>query len=469
MDEPLPPDPAPNPTPAPDVHSKLNTENSKLSPPCRPMDSKGDELGKGQGGGEQGKAVAEKPKKRRWFQFSLRSLLILVLFLGSVLTVWMNRSVWGLAFKLIGHTDSIRTAMFSLDGTRILTASWDGTARIWDAKTGLSIGTLGKNNAGINSATYSYDGNLIAVARLDGIVDIFDERSFDKKFSIKAHYGSVEAVLFSPNNKLILTANGNDKEGTACLWDAVDGSLVGEFKNGTDHGVKGSLCAIAFSPNSELFATGSADSTARIWNTETLKQQCILRHQGAVQWVGFIENGRELLTASEDFTACIWVANTGQQRCKLLGHSGGIVSAGVSHDGRNAFTTSGDGTARIWNTENGSLMKILQGHKDTVWSAAFSHDDTHIVTASKDGTARVWSYQTSLETTVLTHGARGVKNCMFSPDDQYILTTSDNTGFVWNRQRPDSIYGLLALKASWVALLLLCLLIWSTKAEYAIR
>ena len=43
---------------------------------------------------------------------------------------------------LKGHTDRVATAHFSRDGKRIVTASWDKTARVWDAQSGESLAVL---------------------------------------------------------------------------------------------------------------------------------------------------------------------------------------------------------------------------------------------------------------------------------------------------------------------------------------
>jgi WD40 repeat protein len=45
---------------------------------------------------------------------------------------------------LHGHSDSVVSAAFSPDGTRIVTASWDKTARIWDVATGEEITAIGR-------------------------------------------------------------------------------------------------------------------------------------------------------------------------------------------------------------------------------------------------------------------------------------------------------------------------------------
>ena len=67
---------------------------------------------------------------------------------------------------LSGHTDEVKSAAFSPDGTRIVTASWDNTARIWDAATGSVIATLNVG-AALFAAAFSPDGKRIVTASGD--------------------------------------------------------------------------------------------------------------------------------------------------------------------------------------------------------------------------------------------------------------------------------------------------------------
>src|SRR5687768_16046484 len=79
------------------------------------------------------------PVHRRWIGFSLRTLMLAVLLCGSGMAVWWSGEPWVLAHTLRGHDWSIRTATFSPDGRRILTASYDGTACMWDADSGKPV------------------------------------------------------------------------------------------------------------------------------------------------------------------------------------------------------------------------------------------------------------------------------------------------------------------------------------------
>ena len=71
---------------------------------------------------------------------------------------YLKRLTRGGLFTLYGHTGPVTSAAFSPDGTRILTGSWDRTARVWDARTGTTLFELKGHTGGVNSVAFSPDG-----------------------------------------------------------------------------------------------------------------------------------------------------------------------------------------------------------------------------------------------------------------------------------------------------------------------
>ena len=74
---------------------------------------------------------------------------------------------------LKGHEDRVRSAAYSPDGARIVTASNDKTAKVWDAQTGTELMALKGHDGPVRSAAYSPDGQRIVTGGRDGIVQIY--------------------------------------------------------------------------------------------------------------------------------------------------------------------------------------------------------------------------------------------------------------------------------------------------------
>jgi hypothetical protein len=120
---------------------------------------------------------------------------------------------------LSGHGGDLSGAAFSPDGKRIVTASKDNTARLWDVETGKQIGEpLTGHSEGVISAAFSPDGKRIVTGSVDNMARLWDAGT-GKEIGepLTGHTGIVLSAAFSPDGKRIVTAS-DDK--TARLWDA---------------------------------------------------------------------------------------------------------------------------------------------------------------------------------------------------------------------------------------------------------
>jgi WD40 repeat protein len=121
---------------------------------------------------------------------------------------------------LRGHEAGIASAAFSPDGTRVVTASQDKTARIWDAATGKAIIVLRDHEGAVNSGAFSPDGTRVVTASEDRTARIWDVATGNEIITLRGHEDEVMSAAFSPDGTRVVTAS-YDK--TARLWDAATG------------------------------------------------------------------------------------------------------------------------------------------------------------------------------------------------------------------------------------------------------
>jgi WD40 repeat protein len=111
----------------------------------------------------------------------------------------------------------VNSAAFSPDGMRIVTASWDNTARISDAATAKDIAVLRGHGTIVHSASFSPDGTRIVTASSDKTARIWDAATGKEIAVLRGHDQNVDSASFSPDGTRIVTAS-QDK--TARIWDA---------------------------------------------------------------------------------------------------------------------------------------------------------------------------------------------------------------------------------------------------------
>ncbi|MEI7768992.1 MAG: hypothetical protein WCI67_03335, partial [Chloroflexales bacterium] len=348
---------------------------------------------------------------------------------SRILTASTDRTarLWDAKGQLLvtfsGHTDTVNSAVFSPDGTRILTASYDKTARLWDAS-GQLLATLSGHIGPVYHAVFSPDGSRILTASEDGTARLWDTNG-QLLVTFSGHGNIVNSAVFSPDGTHILTAS---TDRTARLWDA-KGQLVTTFS-----GHKNTVSSAVFSPDGSRILTASYDNTARLWDTNGQLITAFFGHTAPIYHAVFSPDGTRILTAAADNTARLWDVNT-QPLATFSGHTNWVNSAVFSPDGSRVLTASDDGTTRLWDA-SGAPLATIKDHTALIpvpiYRAVFSPDGTYILTASADRTARLWDAEGDLVTTFSGH-KNTVSSAVFSPDGSRILTASaDGTARLWD-------------------------------------
>jgi WD40 repeat protein/serine/threonine protein kinase len=326
---------------------------------------------------------------------------------------------------LWNHANEIDHVAFSPDGRRIVTASKDHTAQVWDVRTGEAVGPPLRHSHFVRKAAFSPDGRRVVTASIDRTARVWDARNAQAVTPPLRHDDSVDHASFSPDGRWVVTGS---VDGTARLWDAVTGQpRTAPLKHASW------ICSVSFSPNGRQVVTASNDHTAQVWETATGRPVAPpLVHRAAVKSAAFSPDGRQVLTASEDHSARLWDAATSQPIGPPLEHGDIVIRAFFSPDGRYVSTCSMDTTARVWQAATGRPVSPPLKHRNSVHSAFFSPDSRYVVTRSNDHTARVWEAATGEAVTPPLWHSSLVTSACFSPDGRRVITASaDWTVRMW--------------------------------------
>lgn len=345
--------------------------------------------------------------------------------------IWDAKTGKQLNAKPMTHANWVHAAQFSPDGNEVVTASWDGTARVWDTQTGAEIGSPLQHGGRVLSASFSFDGKRIVTASYDGTAQVWDAQTDKRIGKPMQHADPVWSARFSPDGTRVVTASA---DGTARVWDASTGEPISYLGHAAIMPPPTEINLAIFSPDGRWIATGSDDGTAQIWDARTFQPvgpKAGIKHHAAVNFVSFSRDSRFLATASSDRTACVWEVPSGRPVGKPMVHDSWVRSATFSPDGRMVVTASYDRTARVWDAHTGAPLSAPLRHSGAVYMANFSPDSSMIATASFDHTARIWSGQEPKALPAMPQPGNLI-SASFSSGGKWIETASDTGARIWD-------------------------------------
>ena len=272
------------------------------------------------------------------------------------------------------HFDIVSAVAWSPDTTRILTASRNGTARIWDTTTGENTLTL-------------------TLARRDRIT----------------------SASWSPEGHHILTGSPSTR---VRIWDTTTGENTLTL---TD---KDRITSASWSPNATHILTASLQGRVRIWDTTTGENTLTLTDEDWITSASWSPNATHILTASRHGTVHIWDATTGENTLTLR-QVKWIASASWSPDGQHILTTSLNGRVQTWDAITGKkTLTLTQASRERVASASWSPDGQHILTTSLNASIRIWDAETGEPVLFMIATLPKGECAILSPDQTQVIGAS---------------------------------------------
>ena len=304
-------------------------------------------------------------------------------------------------FGLNGHKGPVLDVAISANSRKLVTASEDGTARLWDLTADDPSQTaveLRGHKGLVTLAAISTDNRYLVTASSDKAARLWDLTADDPSqtaVELRGHKNPVTVAAISADSRYLVTAS-NDDLGTASRWDFIINNPSRAAVVLRDH--KGPVAVI--SADSRYLVTASIDKKALLWDltADDPSQTAVeLRvHDDPVNPVISSANSRKLVTAREDGIIRLWdltADDPSQTAVELRGHKGLVTVAAISADSRYLVTASEDGIIRLWDLtadDPSHTAVVLKGHTRKVVAAAISSDSRKLVTASNDNTARLW-------------------------------------------------------------------------------
>ena len=355
--------------------------------------------------------------------------------LGGKILIW-DATTGNHEQTLVGHSagalGSVRSLVFSPDGTKLVSGSGNGNVKIWsavkgdgntllydnrgakpalsgdgscifcnrgseiviyDAGDGREIDSFANDSRLVTQPTFSPDGTRVAAACGDNGIRIWDYKKRCELAILTGHTGEVYDVAYSPDGSKLASSSADS---TLKIWNALDGSELHSIKFPAD---TQRLNSVAFSPDGVTLAVGGWNGTITILDVASGKEVRTLKmttgvHPDLVFCVAFSPDGSQLAAGGQRITSTgdiqTWNIRNGTLRNHFLGHTGGVSSIAFSPDGTRLASGSPDKTVKLWDVDNGNELKTITGHRHGVTSVEFSPDGTKLFSADTFET-KLWN------------------------------------------------------------------------------
>ncbi len=314
----------------------------------------------------------------------------------------------------------------------------EGIVDVRDAATGDRVlPPWDGHDADINDVQFSPDGSLLATAGEDGALKIWDPATGDLRSSVTGE-GQVFGPSFSADGSLV-SASWPAEE-MVRIADPSTGKVTTQIP-----GVVGFPFETALDPDGRSVAVATGDiPIVTIFDVSSAEPRFELRgHSYPVGSIAWDADGRRIATGSFDSSVRIWHGRTGRLEIELLGHSGTVISVDWSPDGSRLVTSASDGTAKVWEIgEAGGRELMSLSGQDTRSGllAVFSPDGQHVIGGNGAISAvNIWDVGVSgdAEWANVPTDLLAPVDVAFLPDGNVVAPTDRGAVAVWDLASPD--------------------------------
>ncbi len=256
------------------------------------------------------------------------------------------------------------------------------------------------------------------------------------------HADTAWTLDFSPDGKMLASGSWDT---TLKVWEVSTGTLLWTGRHSSQ------INRVEFSRDGNVIASAGNDAVVQLWDVHTGTVLETLQHPVPVSVLTWSTDDQVLATGDVEGRIRLWTTvkvQSATYAMRLLEHTNHVDGLAFAPDGRTLASGDWDGTVKLWDVSSGLLLRTLAGHTDRVARVAWSPDGRTLASSSKDHRILLWDVEQSSYRVTLQGHTAGVYGLTFTPDSARLLSSSrDGTLRVWdvmNGKCLQTIYGCAA-------------------------
>ncbi|MFJ6052529.1 hypothetical protein [Streptomyces sp. NPDC092307] len=302
--------------------------------------------------------------------------------------------------SLATHDDVVTSLAFDPGGHLLASASWDGTARLWQVTDGRALwplSVLHGHTGFVRCVAFSPDGRTLVTAAEDGTVrvwDVSDPRRPRPTSVISPDGGEVAGVAFGPDGHLLALW----AQDTAGLWDLSDPGAPRPLSRIAEDGPH--VTTASFRPDGRTLVTSTGESgSLRFWDISTPRtpRELPSPFRSDPLTGGVFSPDNRSLAAFHRTDRTVWLIDVDDihhpaKRARLAASGSWLYTLVFAADGRRLAAGAADSKALLWDlsrTAAPTTPTVLTGHTNPVPAVAFGPDGTVLATGGNDFTIRL--------------------------------------------------------------------------------
>lgn len=267
---------------------------------------------------------------------------------------------------LVGHTDMPRMLAFTPDGSRLVSAGWDGTALVWTlpAANQALFRLEALDGDVMEQAAFLPDNRYLAISTYRSFT-LWDThtRRYQRRDERFAPFVVVGDQLF-----------GGDGANTLRLRNGVTGEVIREMPAG------GTVTAVAATADGRFGVSSAGENRLIVWELATGTQRGTLDIDTRADQLAVSADAQQVIVGSYDGSLNAWDTTTGRKLFALSGHTDAILTVGFIDGDQRVLSVAADGTARLWDAATGAALNTYSLPEfEGYFTAALSRNETTLV------------------------------------------------------------------------------------------